>query len=354
MSTLVRAGVVGATGYTGFELVRLLWAHPHVELVFAASRSEAGKSLSDLYPTPLSVPLIAADEADVNAVDVLFLCVPHGTAQEWALRGLGAGAVVIDLSADHRLRDPEAYRRWYGQEHQAPHLLEEAVYGLTEWTKEALRSARLIANPGCYPTSILLALAPLLRAGLLDGVAVIADSKSGVSGAGRSPKRSSLFVEVNENLKPYNIGHVHRHVAEIEQMSRDLGAGRAPARFVFSPHLLPVSRGILSTIYVPWPDGWREGELRALYAEAYAGEPFVWLLPPGQTATLAHTVHTNRCAISLHPVQDQGHLIVVSTIDNLVKGAAGQAVQNMNVRFGLEETSGLVSLSNRRGDCVGD
>ncbi|MDQ7030098.1 MAG: N-acetyl-gamma-glutamyl-phosphate reductase [Ardenticatenia bacterium] len=341
MSTLIRAGVVGATGYTGFELVRLLWSHPHVELVFAVSRNEAGKSLADLYATPLHVPLAAIDEADVSAVDVLFLCVPHGAAQDWAVQGLEASTVVIDLSADHRLRDPAAYRHWYGHDHQAPSLLDEAVYGLTEWAREALPAARLIANPGCYPTSILLALAPLLRAGLLDGVTVIADSKSGVSGAGRTPKLSSLFVEVNENLKPYNIGHVHRHVAEIEQLCQLLSDGHPPAHLIFSPHLLPVSRGILSTIYVPWPDGWREGELRALYAEAYANEPFIWLLPPGQTATLAHTVHTNRCAISLHPVPDQGHLIVVSTIDNLVKGAAGQAVQNMNVRFGLDETSGL-------------
>ncbi len=341
MSTPIRAGIVGATGYTGFELVRLLSAHPHVELAFAVSRRDAGKSLGELYPTPLDVPLQAPDEVDPRSADVLFLCLPHGTAQEWTQRGLEAGAVVIDLSADHRLRDPATYRRWYGLEHAAPHLLSEAVYGLTEWNREALRSARLIANPGCYPTSILLALGPLLKTGLLEGATIIADSKSGVSGAGRSPKVSSLFVEVNENLKPYNIGHLHRHVAEIEQEFAVLGGSRAPANLIFSPHLLPVSRGILSTIYVPWPVGWQEGDLRALYAETYAHEPFIWLLPPGQTATLAHTVHTNRCAISLHPVPDQGQLIIVSTIDNLVKGAAGQAVQNMNVRFGLDETAGL-------------
>lgn len=340
MAKAVRAGVVGATGYTGFELVRLLSRHPDVELVFAVSRSDAGKRLNDLYPTPLDIPLIAPEEANVRAVDVLFLCLPHGTAQEWAQRGLEGGAVVIDLSADHRLRDPALYSRWYG-EHQAPHLLVEAVYGLTEWYREPLKSARLIANPGCYPTSILLALGPLLKTGLLEGTTVIADSKSGVSGAGRTPKVGSLFVEVNENLKPYNIGYTHRHVAEIEQECAALSANRPPANIVFSPHLLPVSRGILSTIYVPWPAGWRENDLRALYTETYAGEPFVWILPPGQTATLAHTVYTNRCAISLHPVPDQNQLIIVSTIDNLVKGAAGQAVQNMNVRFGLEETAGL-------------
>lgn len=337
----MRAGVLGATGYTGLEVVRLLARHPDVELIFATARSDAGRRLCDLYPVPLDLMLGNVEQVDLAEADVVFLCLPHGESQEYARRGADAGAVVIDLSADHRLSDPERYRAWYGLEHRYPEALAGAVYGLTEWRRDAVRDASLIANPGCYPTSILLALGPLLAAGLLDGATVIADSKSGVSGAGRSPRVDSLFVEVNENLRPYNVGTAHRHVAEIEQELALLGGARAPAGIVFSPHLLPVSRGILSTIYVPYPAGHSEEAVRALYEEAYAREPFVWLLPDGQTASLAHVVHTNRCAISLHPVTGRDTLVMVSTIDNLVKGAAGQAVQNMNVRFGLTETAGL-------------
>lgn len=336
------AGILGATGYTGFETVTLLAGHPDVDLVFAGSHSNAGKRLDDLYPTPLDIELNSVERVDVSTVDVLFLCLPHGASQDYARRGLDAGAVVVDLSADFRLRDAEVYRTWYGSEHAYPDLAAEAVYGLTEWRREELRHARLIANPGCYPTSVLLAVAPLLTAGLLKGATVVADSKSGVSGAGRTPKVGSLYVEVNENLTPYNVGYTHRHVSEIEQELQALAGESAPRGVVFSPHLLPVSRGILSTIYVPLPGDWHEHDVRALYADTYAGEPFVWLLPTGQTATLRHTVNTNRCAISLHPVPARDQLIVVSTIDNLVKGAAGQAVQNMNVRFGLDETAGLM------------
>ncbi|HYN89476.1 MAG TPA: N-acetyl-gamma-glutamyl-phosphate reductase [Ardenticatenaceae bacterium] len=338
---MIRAGVVGATGYTGFETIKILARHPSVEIAFATARSDAGKLLGDLFATPLDVRLQRLEDVDLEAADVLFLCLPHGAAQAAAAAGLAAGCKVVDLSADFRLRDPDSFRHWYGEEHRRPELLAEAVYGLTEWRRDEIRNARLIANPGCYPTSILLALAPLLRAGLLGDEPIIADSKSGVSGAGRGPKVGSLFSEVSENFKPYNIGHSHRHVAEIEQELASLSGG-ATRRLLFSPHLLPVVRGILSTIYVPLPAGWSEAQLRALYAEAYAGEPFVWLLPAGQSASLAHAVNTNRCALSLHPVPEAGRLILVSTIDNLVKGAAGQAVQNCNVMFGLDETAGLV------------
>lgn len=337
----IRAGVLGATGYTGLEVARLLARHPHVDLAFVTARSDAGRRLSELHPVPLDRVLQQVEDVDLATADVLFLCLPHGAAQELARQGLDAGSVVIDLSADHRLVDPPTYEAWYGAPHRFPGLLREAVYGLTEWRRDEVRSARLVANPGCYPTSILLALAPLLRAGLLGGARVIADSKSGASGAGRAPKVGSLFAEVNENLKPYNVGHVHRHVAEMEQEMARLGASAAPAPMIFSPHLLPVTRGILSTLYVPWPSGLDAGAIRALFDEAYAEEPFIWLLPSGQTATLAHAVHTNRCALSLHPLEAQGTLVVISAIDNLLKGAAGQAIQNMNVRFGLPETAGL-------------
>lgn len=337
---MIRAGVLGATGYTGFETIKILACHPAVELVFATARSDAGKQLGDVFATPIGLRLQPVEEVDLGAVDALFLCLPHGAAQEYAAAGLAAGCRVVDLSADFRLRDPTDFQRWYKEEHRRPALLAEAVYGLTEWRREEIRTARLVANPGCYPTSILLALAPLLQAGLLGDGPIIADSKSGVSGAGRAAKVGSLFAEVSENFKPYNIGHSHRHIAEIEQEMSRLSRG-ATRRLIFSPHLLPVIRGILSTIYVPLPAGWNEAQLRALYAEAYADEPFIWILPPGQTASLAHTVNTNRCAISLHPVPELNQLIIVSSLDNLVKGAAGQAVQNCNVMFGLEETLGL-------------
>ncbi len=338
---MIRIGLVGATGYTGYETIQLLERHPQVELAFATARSDAGKRLGDLFPTPINLTLRHLDEVDLGSVEVVFLALPHVAAAEVAGRVLQAGARVIDLSADFRLKEAATYTAWYAHDHPTPHLLPEAVYGLTEWARQPLQGARLVANPGCYPTSILLATAPLLQAGLLADATVIADAKSGVSGAGRAAKVGSLFAEVSDNLKPYNIGHSHRHVAEIEQEMATLGGAHAPRGLVFSPHLLPVTRGILSTLYLPLPDGWSAAQIHALYAECYANEPFIWLLPLGESATLAHSVHTNRCTLSLHPVPERGQLIVVSTIDNLIKGAAGQAVQNMNVMLGLEETTGL-------------
>lgn len=323
---MIKAGIIGATGYAGFELFKLLAAHPQVDLVFAACRSEAGRRMSDVFPVASDLVLQSIDDVTPGAADVLFLSLPHGAAHAWARRGLDAGCVVIDLSSDHRLQDPAGYRTWYGMDAPA----HPGVYGITELKRPALAEARLIANPGCYPTSVLLALAPLLQAGHLAGARIIADCKSGTSGAGRSASVPQLFAEVNGNLKPYSVGHVHRHVAEMEQELPGIGG------LVFSPHLLPVTRGILSTLYVPF-----HPQARELYEKFYAEEPFVWVLPEGQTATLAYSVDTNRCTISLHPVPEQQTLIVVSTIDNLVKGAAGQAVQSMNLRFGLAETTGL-------------
>jgi N-acetyl-gamma-glutamyl-phosphate reductase len=253
----------------------------------------------------------------------------------------GAGARVIDLSADFRLRDGAAYAHWYGLAHAAPGLLAEAVYGLPEVYRAEIREADLVANPGCYPTSVLLALYPLLRAGLVADGPIIADSKSGVSGAGRKPSLKTHFVEANENFSPYNIGRTHRHVAEMAQeIERWGGQGD---RLVFAPHLTPVNRGILSTLYVPVAPAATPESLHNIYSETYAGEQFVWLLAEGQLASMAHAVHTNRCALSLTPAAP-GLLIVCSAIDNLVKGAAGQAVQNFNLMFGLEEGLGLADL----------
>lgn len=335
---MLQVGIYGVTGYAGYELLRWLGRHPQARVAFAVSESQAGKSLADVYPGPLDMPLIAPDDAPLGQVDLVFLGLPHGVAATTARRARAAGVRVIDLSADFRLATPAAYKRWYGHDHPAPELL-PAPYGLPELNRAALHDAALIANPGCYPTSVLLGLAPLLRAGIADPT-IIVDSKSGVSGAGRVPKLNTSFVEVSENLAPYSIGRVHRHVGEMEQEAARMSSGPAP-QIIFTPHLLPISRGILSTMYVRIPAAWGEAQVRALYAEQYAGEPFVRVLPQGQLATIAHTTHTNMCAISL-TLAAPGLLIVVASEDNLVKGAAGQAIQNMNVMFGLDETTGLV------------
>jgi N-acetyl-gamma-glutamyl-phosphate reductase len=336
---MIRVGIYGATGYAGYELLRWLGRHQEARVVFATSESQAGKSLGAVFPGPLDVPLLAQDDAPLGEIDVALLALPHGVAAAVARRALDAGVRVVDLSADFRLHTPEAYRQWYGHEHPAPDLL-PAPYGLPELNRAGLADAGLIANPGCYPTSVLLGLAPLLRAGALADGTVIVDSKSGVSGAGRAPKQNTHFVEVSESLAPYSIGRVHRHVGEMEQEAARVAVNSGP-QIIFTPHLLPVNRGILSTIYVRIPDDWGEARVRALYDDMYAGEPFVRVLPAGQLATIAHTAHTNQCAISL-TLARPGLLIAVSSIDNLVKGAAGQAIQNMNIMLGLPETAGLV------------
>lgn len=338
-ATALKAGILGATGYTGYELAQILARHPAVEIAFATSEQYAGQRLDVLYPAGPALPLVSADEAPLESVDVVFLCLPHAASAPAAVAALEAGARVIDLSADFRLRDTAVYAEWYGLEHPAPALLEEAVYGLTEFARDRLPEARLVANPGCYPTSVLLALQPVLAAGAVsaDRGPLVADSKSGVSGAGRAPKAHTHFVEVAGNFSPYKIGRAHRHLPEMEQAVHDW-LPSAPA-LLFSPHLLPVPRGILSTVYVPLADGWSEGAVRALYEQTYCDEPFVRVLPAGEVATLAHVTHSNRCAIGLSPVGDT--LIVTAAIDNLVKGASGQAVQNMNVMWGIEETAGL-------------
>ncbi len=335
---MIRVGILGASGYTGIELVRLFSRHPHVQITFVTSDSSVGKRLSDIFPCAFDLPLIAHEAAPLDQIDVAFLALPHGASADYAKRALDAGVRVIDLSADFRLHDPTLYEKWYGLKHHAPDLIPNAVYGLPELHRSEIPPSRLIANPGCYPTSVILGLAPILRAGAVEGT-VIVDSKSGVSGAGRKPSLTTSFVEVNENLAPYNIGRVHRHLSEMEQ---ELQALDPRACLIFSPHLLPVSRGILSTMYVPLNGNWNEQALRDLYTEAYRAEPFVRVLPAGQIATLAHSVFTNLCTLSIHPVPEAGQVIICSSIDNLIKGASGQAVQNMNLQFGLDEKLGLV------------
>ena len=334
----VKAGIYGATGYTGYELATILWRHPQVEIVFATSLSYTGQSLRDIFPAGPDLPLVDPQEADAGSVDVVFLCLPHAASAATAVTALEAGAKVIDLSADFRLEDVGVYEEWYKVTHPAPQLLEEAVYGLTEFAREDLRGARLVANPGCYTTTALLALAPLVRAGSEVAGDIIVDAKSGVSGAGRKPKTNTLFVEVADNFSPYAIGRDHRHLPEMEQV---IGWWHErPPRLIFSPHLLPVPRGILATIYVSGMEAWPESEVRALYDAAYGGEQFVDLLPVGELATLAHVTHTNKCVMSLTFVGQT--LIITSVLDNLVKGAAGQAVQNLNAVLGWPEELGLL------------
>ncbi len=347
---MIQAGIFGVTGYTGYELVRILAQHPDVQVQFATSQSFAGKWLADVYPQAPHLPLIAEADAPLEAVDVVFLCLPHAAAAATAVRALNAGCKVIDLSADFRLADPAVYAQWYGHEHPAPELLGTArsrfgfaVYGLTEWAREQLPGADLVAVPGCYPTSVLLGLRPLLQRPLLAAKLpltgpIIADSKSGVSGAGRQASDTTHFMNVADNFAPYKIGRAHRHLPEMEQVMHWWQADAPP--LIFSPHLLPVPRGILSTIYVTIAGDWTLGDVAALYTDMYAGEPFVCVLPPGQVATLAHVTNTNKCVIGL--AQAGNTLIITSAIDNLIKGAAGQAVQDMNVMFRLDETTGLL------------
>jgi len=336
---MIRAGIYGATGYAGHELLDILARHPGVQVAFAASETYAGQRYSDVYPCAHEHVLVAPDAVPLDRTDVAFLCTPHHASAEIGKRVLDAGCKCVDLSADFRLRDVAVYEQWYG-EHPVPDLLPEAVYGLTEVYRDRIGGARLVANPGCYPTGQLLALYPLLREGIVTDERIIIDAKSGVSGAGATPSAKTHYCSVSENFSAYNIGHTHRHVPEIEQELCAF-AGR-PVRVVFSPHLLPVVRGILSTIYISVDPSWTSERLVALWRDAYAGEPFVQVLGAGKLATLAHVVRTNRCALSLAPAGAEGEYILVTALDNLVKGAAGQAVQDMNVMFGLDETAGLL------------
>lgn len=360
---MIKVGIFGATGYTGVELVKLLARHGKARIVFAHSESNAGARLSDVLPCPFDIPLIKSDDAPLGEVDVVFSCLPHGASAELCKRALDAGKRVIDLSADFRLRDKDVYAQWYKHEHPYPELLDEAVYGLPELYRQDIADAQIVGNPGCYPTSILLGVLPLLEAGALADSVIIADSKSGVSGAGRKPSQTTHFVEANENLAPYNIGHVHRHVPEIEQELnaawrgdsglefRDLPDAQSPISILFSPHLLPISRGMLSMLYVKLTPAAAAQDWQSIFEKRYEGEPFVRILPKGQISTIAHANHTNYDVISVVPTLTLprqageegggGYLQIVSCIDNLVKGASGQALQNMNIMFGSDECEGL-------------
>ncbi len=338
--TKINVGVYGASGYTGFETLGILRKHPSIELKFATSESSAGGNISDLYPVTWDIPLVSSADAPLNKVDAVFCCLPHAASMPTVIAAREAGVRVVDLSADFRLADADVYQKHYGVTHESPALLNEAVYGLPELYRTEVAETDLLANPGCYPTSVLLAVAPLLQAGLLNVSApIIADSKSGVSGAGRKASLTTHFVEVNENLSPYNIGQKHRHVAEMAQNIDGLGGDGG--NLIFSPHLVPISRGMLSTIYVSLSEDVSAEAAQELFVDTYADSPLVHILPPGQLASMAHTQRTNMSVISVTSVSPR-QLILCSSIDNLGKGASGQAVQNFNIMFGLEETAALI------------
>lgn len=343
---MLKIAIVGASGYTGLELIRLLDRHPQAEVSCVTSEQSAGKRISDTFPTLRCRCDLVLEPLDPEAIaakaDLIFTALPHQAAMKVVPAFLAAGKKVIDLSADYRLHDPAVYAAWY-EPHLNPELLPEAVFGLPEVRRDAIRQARLVANPGCYPTSVILGLKPLLENGLIDPATIIADSKSGTSGAGRSAKVDSLYCEVNDSFKAYGVGGVHRHTPEIEQELSEL-AGR-PVTITFTPHLVPMDRGILSTIYATPARAVSTEELVALYADTYKDEPFVRPLPKGQFPATAFVRGSNFCDIGITLDSRANRIVVVSAIDNLVKGASGQAIQNMNLICGFTETSGLEGVA---------
>ena len=340
---MIKAGIVGGTGYTGVELLRLLALHPSVELVAITSRGEKGMAVSRLFPNlrgRVDLAFIEPDDALLKGCDVVFFATPNGTAMQSAPTLLEAGVRIIDLAADFRLRRVEDWDQWYGMPHACPELLEEAVYGLPEIHREAIRAARLVANPGCYPTAVQLGFLPLLEAGVIDCRSLIADAKSGVSGAGRKAEVSSLLAEAGDNFKAYGVPG-HRHWPEIEQGLAQL-AGRS-VDLVFVPHLTPMIRGIHATLYATLTE--TEIDLQNLFERRYASEPFVDVLPPQSHPETRSVRGANYCRLAVHRPRGGRTVVVLSVIDNLVKGAAGQAVQNMNLMFDLPETAGLEQIA---------
>ena len=341
---MIRALIFGATGYTGVELVRILTSHPEVVITGGSSRQWAGKSAAEIFPFlngKADFKLAMADElvADPNA-DVAFLALPHGGAAA-AVRPLReAGLKVVDLSADCRIHDPNVYTQWYGP-HPDPDVLEGAVYGLPEIHRESIHATELVANPGCYPTSVILGVAPLMGIEQLDTTNIVADSKSGISGAGRGAKLNTSFCESGEGFGPYGVLG-HRHIPEMEQELTLLNGAQVAVRF--TPHLIPVSRGIVSTLYLRRTGGISTEELRDRYRSYYANEPFVKVLPGGSFPRTTNVRGSNQCHVSVEVDERSGWVIAMSALDNLVKGASGEAVQNMNLIMGLEEVTGLEDL----------
>jgi N-acetyl-gamma-glutamyl-phosphate reductase len=341
---MITVGIVGGTGYTGVELLRLLAVHPQASVKLITSRKEAGMEVADMFQSLRRLGSLSKLEycdpadADLKTCDVVFFATPHGVAMAQARELVGSGVKIIDLAADFRLKDPSEFERWYKMAHSCPDLLAEAVYGLPEMHRAEVAAARIVGNPGCYPTAVQLGFLPLVEAGIVDPMSLIADAKSGVSGAGRKAELGLLFSEASDNFKAYNVG-AHRHHPEIVE---GLGAvAKRPISVVFTPHLVPMIRGIHATLYATLTD--RGVDLQALYEKRYANEPFVDVMPAGSHPETRSVRASNVCRIAVHRPQGGNIAVVLSVIDNLVKGAAGQAIQNMNLMFGLPETMGLAA-----------
>lgn len=335
----IKVGIVGGTGYTGVELLRLLVTHSGAEITCITSRGEAGLPVSDMFPSLRGrVDLAFSDPATANLTgcDVVFFATPNGIAMQQVPTLLEAGVRVVDLAADFRIRDVATWEKWYGMRHACPELISKAVYGLPEINRSQIREAQLVANPGCYPTAVQLGFMPLLQAGIVDDAHLIADSKSGVSGAGRKAETHILFAEAGDNFKAYGVAG-HRHLPEISQGLAGM-AGKPSVGLTFVPHLTPLIRGIHATLYARLT---KEVDLQQLYETAYRDELFVDVLPPGSHPETRSVRGSNQCRIAIHRPQGGDTVVVLSVIDNLVKGAAGQAVQNMNIMFGLDEATGL-------------
>jgi len=340
---MLSAGVVGGTGYTGVELLRLLVMHPEVELKCVTSRSEAGKRVADMFPNlrgHTDIMFTEPDEKSLASCDIVFFATPNGTAMTMVPALLEQGVRVIDLAADFRLKDEAEWEQWYGIKHACADVLADAVYGLPELNREAVRQARVVANPGCYPTAVTLGFLPLLEQGLIEDQHLVADAKSGVSGAGRGASVATLLCEASESFKPYAVDG-HRHLPEIRQTLGAIAGHDVGLTFV--PHLLPMIRGIEASLYAVLRQ--TDVDLHALYSERYQAEPFVDVLPAGTMPETRTVRGVNMCRISVFRPQGGDTVVVSSVIDNLVKGAAGQAVQNMNIMFGLAEDTGLGSVA---------
>ena len=339
---MIRIGIVGGTGYTGVELLRLLASHEHADVRVITSRTEAGIKVADLFASlrgRYDLSFSDPAKADLASCNIVFFATPHGVAMAQARELLEAGVRIIDLAADFRLKDPAVFEQWYGMPHSCPDLLAESVYGLPEVNREAIRTARIIGNPGCYPTAVQLGFLPLLEAGMVDAEHLIADCKSGVSGAGRKAEVGLLFAEASDNFRAYSVAG-HRHHPEITQGLAN--ACTTPVKLIFTPHLTPMIRGIHATLYARIT---RPGvDLQALFEKRYAGEPFVDVMPPGSLPDTRSVRASNVCRLAVHRPQDGDMAVILAVEDNLVKGAAGQAIQNMNLMFGLPETTALSAL----------